>query len=107
VIDELTQLPGIVLATGGGSAQRPENRAHLHSRGFVVYLHATVDQQLRRTRGSRVRPMLRTGDPREVLTHLMAIRDPQFREIAHLVIETDGRKVQSVVREIRRNMPSC
>lgn len=107
VIDELTRLPGIVLATGGGSAQSPENRAHLHGRGFVVYLHASVDQQLRRTRHGRERPMLKTGEPREILAHLMAIRDPQFREIAHLVIETDGRKVPSVVREIRRNMTPC
>ena len=50
IIDELTQLPGIVLATGGGSAQDPANRAALHSRGFVVYLHASIDQQLKRTR---------------------------------------------------------
>lgn len=104
-IEELTLLPGIVLATGGGSAQLPENRRFLRDRGFVVYLHATVDQQLKRTRGGRVRPMLKTGEPREVLTRLMAIRDPQYREIAHVVVETDGRKVPSVVREIRRNMP--
>ena len=52
-----------------------------------------------------LRPMLKAGEPREVLTRLMALRDPQYREIAHLVVETDGRKVQSVVREIRRNMP--
>ena len=107
VIDELTQQPGIVLAPGGGSAQNPENRAHLHDRGFVVYLHATVDQQLKRTRRGRPRPLLLTGDPREVLARLMAIRDPQYREIAHLVIETDGRRVPAVVREIRRNIPSC
>ena len=105
VIDELTQLPGIVLATGGGSAQDPENRRRLHERGFVVYLHASVDQQLKRTRHGRPRPMLKTGDPHEVLARLMAVRDPQYREIAHLVVNTDGRKVTSVVREIRRNMP--
>ena len=107
VIDELTRLPGIVLATGGGSAQHPDNRAHLHSRGFVVYLHASVDQQLKRTRRGRERPMLKAGNPREVLTHLMAIRDPQFREIAHLIVETDGCRVPAVVREIRRNIEPC
>lgn len=105
VIDELTQLPGIILATGGGSAQDAGNRQYLRDRGFVVYLHATVDQQLKRTRRGRERPMLKTGEPREVLSRLMAVRDPQFREIAHLIVETDGRKVPSVVREIRRNMP--
>ncbi|MDP2323817.1 MAG: shikimate kinase AroK [Gammaproteobacteria bacterium] len=107
IIDELTQLPGIVLATGGGSAQDPANRAALHSRGFVVYLHASIDQQLKRTRRGRERPMLKGGDPREILTRLMAVRDPQYREIAHAVIATDGRKVPSVVREIRRTMASC
>jgi shikimate kinase len=107
VIDELTQLPGIVLATGGGSAQHPDNRAHLRSRGFVVYLHATVDQQLKRTRRGRERPMLKNGNPRQILANLMAIRDPQFREIAHLVIETDGRRVPTVVREIQRNIAAC
>ena len=107
VIDELTRLPGIVLATGGGSAQNAENRAWLHSRGLVVYLHASVDQQLKRTRGGRERPMLKSGDPRKILATLMASRDPQYREIAHLVIETNGRRVPSVVREIRRNMPPC
>lgn len=107
VIDELTQLPDIVLATGGGSAQDPENRAHLHSRGFVVYLHATVDQQLKRTRRGEGRPMLKGGNPRETLARLMAIRDPQYREIAHLVIDTDGRRVPTVVREIRRNIAAC
>jgi shikimate kinase len=107
VIDELTRLPGIVLATGGGSAQHPDNRARLHSRGLVVYLHATVDQQLKRTRHGRERPMLRAGNPREILAQLMAVRDPQFREIAHLVVETDGRRVLAVVREIRRNIAPC
>jgi shikimate kinase len=51
--------------------------------------------------------MLKSGNPREVLAQLMAIRDPQFREIAHLVVETDGRRVPTVVREIRRNIAAC
>lgn len=100
VLDEVTQRPGIVLATGGGSAQNPDNRAKLHQRGLVVYLHTGVDQQLKRTGGGRGRPLLKHGDPREILTRLMVIREPQFREIAHFVIDTDNRKVASVVREI-------
>lgn len=100
IIDELTKVPGIVLATGGGSAQDPVNRAHLAARGTVVYLHASVDQQLKRTRGGRERPMLRGGEPREILARLMTVRDPQYREIARFVVETDGRKVPAVVREI-------
>ena len=51
--------------------------------------------------------MLKHGDPREILTRLMEVRDPQYREIAHAVVTTDGRKVPSVVREIRRTMTPC
>lgn len=104
VIDELTQLPGIVLATGGGAAQDPANRELLGSRGRVVYLHASVNQQLRRIRSTRGRPMLRNGEPREVLESLMALRDPQYRQIADVIVETDGRRVTAVTREIRRRL---
>ncbi len=100
IIDELTRLPGLVLATGGGAAQDPENRERLRSRGLVVYLHTTVEQQVKRTRRGRERPLLMAGDPRATLTALMAVREPQYREIAHLVVTTDGRKVPAVVREI-------
>ncbi|MCC7257170.1 MAG: shikimate kinase AroK [Gammaproteobacteria bacterium] len=103
-IEELTRLPRVVLATGGGAVQDPANREHLGERGRVVYLHATVDQQLKRTRSGRERPMLKGGDPREILESLMAIRDPQYREIADVVVETDGRRVTAVTREIRRRL---
>jgi shikimate kinase len=51
--------------------------------------------------------MLATGDPREVLARLMAVREPQYREIAHLVVATDGRKVTAVVDEIRGGLPGA
>jgi shikimate kinase len=104
IIDELTQLAGVVLATGGGAVQDPGSRALLGTRGKVVYLHASVDQQLKRIRTSRQRPMLKGGDPREILEALMALRDPQYREIADVTVETDGRRVTAVTREIRRRL---
>jgi shikimate kinase len=100
VIDELTQLPGIVLATGGGAILDPANREHLGNRGKVIYLHASVNQQLKRTRMDRNRPLLQTGDPRARLEELMAIRDPLYREIASVVINTDGMRVRDVVKKI-------
>lgn len=104
VIDELSQREGIVLATGGGAVQDSSNRERLGARGRVVYLHATIEQQLKRTRTGRERPMLKGGDPREILESLMVIRDPQYREIADVVVETDGRRVTAVTREIRRRI---
>ena len=100
VIDDLSQRDGIVLATGGGAVVNPQNRNHLGARGLVIYLHTTVDQQLSRTRKGRGRPMLDSDNPRAVLEALMAAREPLYREIADLTVETDGRKVRAVANEI-------
>jgi shikimate kinase len=104
VIDELTRLPDIVLATGGGAILDPENRQHLSSRGQVIYLYASVNQQLKRTRRDRNRPLLQTADPRARLEELMAVRDPLYREIADMIVDTDGMHVRDVVRQIMQQL---
>lgn len=100
VIDELSQQEGIVLATGGGVVVDPGSRSKLGARGFVVYLSTSVEQQLERTQRGRERPMLASGDREQVLRDLMLVRDPLYREIADLVVDTDGRRVQKVAKEI-------
>ena len=100
VIDELSQRQGIVLATGGGAVLDAESRSRLGARGVVVYLHTTVQQQLDRTKRGRNRPLLEGGDREKILEELMTARDPLYREIADLTVETDGRRVQAVARDI-------
>ena len=100
VIDDLSKIEGIVLATGGGAVVEPQNRSHLGARGFVVYLYTTVDQQLARTQKGRDRPLLENGDRKQILEELMADREAMYREIADLIVETDGRKVKAVANEI-------
>ncbi|WP_439886527.1 shikimate kinase AroK [Pseudomonas sp. MBLB4123] len=100
VIAELCEFDGMVLATGGGAVMRLENRAALRRGGRVVYLHASVVQQLDRTSRDRNRPLLRTADPAKVLSDLLAVRDPLYREIADVVVETDERPPRLVVQEI-------
>jgi shikimate kinase len=104
IIDELTTLPDIVLATGGGVILDPENRKHLSERGVVIYLHASVNQQLARTKHDRNRPLLQTDDPRQRLEDLMEVRDPLYREIADLVVDTDRKRVMAVVNQILRKL---
>jgi len=99
-IDGLSKMDNIVLATGGGAVKLEESRRHLGSRGLVVYLYTTVNQQLARTAKGRERPLLESGDRREILEQLLEQRDPLYREIADLIVETDGRKVRSVANEI-------
>lgn len=100
VLADLCREDGLVLATGGGAVLRAENRAALHAGGRVIYLHTSVEQQLERTARDRNRPLLRTANPGQVLRELLATRDPLYREIADVVIETDQRPPRMVVQEI-------
>ena len=100
VIAELTRRPDIVLATGGGVVLDPDNRRCLAGRGFVVYLCASVDEQLRRTRGDPHRPLLQTADPRARLAQLFAQRDPLYRAVTDCIIPTEGRSPGQVTRDL-------
>jgi shikimate kinase len=100
MIDELTLLDGIVLATGGGAVLREENRLNLKQRGVVIYLYASVDQLFERTSRDHNRPLLQTENPRQKLQELMEQRDPLYREVADMVVHTDDRSIRSVVKEI-------
>lgn len=100
VIADLSAGEALVLATGGGAVLREANRHNLRDGGRVVYLHASVDQQIERTARDRNRPLLQRADPAQVLRELMTIRDPLYREIADIIIETDERPPRMVVQEI-------
>ncbi len=104
VIAELTARSNIVLATGGGSILDPENRRNLAANGLVVYLHASINQQFQRTARCENRPLLQTGDRREVLVKLFTERDPLYRKIADLVLESDGHNARSLVRQIEQHL---
>jgi len=101
VIRELTAMDNIVLATGGGAILSEQNRKHLRKGGTVVYLMATISQQVERTRRDQKRPLLRNiPDPRAKLTELMELRDPLYREIADVVVMTSRRSPRAVCNEI-------
>ncbi len=104
VIADLTAGHGLVLATGGGTVLDPDNRQHLAGRGFVVYLRASVDHQLRRTGRTESRPLLQSGNPRETLERLFNVRDPLYREIADLVIDADGSNARNLAQDIGRHL---
>jgi shikimate kinase len=107
VIDELTQREHVVLATGGGAVVLAENRRHLAERGYVVYLEASVEQQVRRVHYARHRPLLVNVDPAVKLKELMNERASLYIGIADLTVPTDGRKIQSVTEEIIRALQSA
>lgn len=104
VIDELTSLHHIVLATGGGVVLAEENRRRLRSRGTVIYLHAPLETLLQRTQRDRNRPLLQSGDRRRKLQEIMVEREPIYRQTAHLVVNTDKRSSLSVAHEIAEKL---
>lgn len=104
VIDELTQRGSLVLATGGESILNPDNRRNLSSRGFVVYLYCSPEQQYERTLRDRNRPLLQTEDPLGTLQALMAERDPLYREAADIVVTSEKRSASAVANEIVKKL---
>lgn len=104
MIDELTQRGDIVLATGGGAVLNEQNRANLHSRGLVVYLRATITDLLARTRHDKNRPLLQTADPQKKLEELFAQRDPLYREIADIIVDTGQQSVPQLVRQLEKKL---
>ena len=104
VIDELTSQQDVLVATGGGAILDARSRERLRRRGRVVYLRTSVEQQLARTRRSEARPLLNHPDPRGTLARLFALRAPLYAEVAEITVDTDGRKVKSVVEQICRQL---
>ena len=99
-IEQLTALDDIVLATGGGAVLDPRNREHLKSRGFVIYLHALPGVLWQRTRSDKSRPLLQGGDPRERLESLYAERDPLYRDVADLVVDTGRQGIGPLLSQV-------
>jgi shikimate kinase len=104
VIDELTAQRDVVLATGGGAVLSEANRQLLHARGTVVYLRASVPDLWHRTKHDRNRPLLQTADPLARLTELHAQRDPLYRAVAHLVVDTGSQSLRTLVLKLRQKL---
>lgn len=100
MIEELCTLEGTVLATGGGAVLAEENRRILAGCGIVIYLHARPPQLWHRVRHDRNRPLLATPDPQGRLEEFYAVRDPLYREVADLVVDTGKQSVQTLVKDL-------
>ena len=104
VIADLTRLDDVVVATGGGVVLDAANRERLAATGTVVYLETDLDTLVRRTRSTKVRPLLATDDPRAVLERLLEARRPLYEQLADLRIETTGRQVRAVAADVAQRL---
>jgi shikimate kinase len=105
LLEDLTTMTGIVLATGGGAVTVAANRELLRQRCFTIYLHAAPGELWQRLRNDRVRPLLRTADPRARIAELVEARDPLYRETAHRVVRTGRHPVERTAQDILAALP--
>lgn len=107
-IQELTERENMVLATGGGAVLVEENRDMLRRNGIVIYLKASVHDLWQRTRHDRGRPLLQTGDPQAKLRELLVQRDPLYRQVADITVQSGKQSAQvlmaHLVNEIEKFM---
>jgi len=102
LLADLVCRSNIVLATGGGAVLSHENRKLLVGHGFVIYLRAAVDDLWRRTRHDKNRPLLQTGDALNKLHELFIERDPLYREVADIIVDTGSQSLGSLVNKVEQ-----
>jgi shikimate kinase len=100
MLKKLSARDGVLIATGGGVVTTPANRKLLRENGLVVYLQTSVDQQLRRLKRDKSRPLLQTEDRREKLARLAEERNPLYEELADIVFPAQNRAVNSVAASL-------
>ena len=94
-----------VIATGGGSVLREENQVLLRSRGYIVFLDTSVNQQLQRLRRDKKRPLLQTENPRQQLESLFETRHPIYLNLADLAVKTDRKLARKLASDIISQLP--
>ena len=101
ILKNLCSQDNIIIATGGGAVISEENRIEISKTGSVIYLLSSVDQILRRTSKSKTRPLLENSkNKRKTISDIINARDPLYREIATITVDTNGKKLNEVINEI-------
>lgn len=104
MLAELAVGSDIVLATGGGAVLSAENRKLLAANGVVVYLRAVAADLWQRTRHDRNRPLLKTDQPLAKLEQLFAERDPLYRSIADIIVDTGNQSLGSLTHRLEQRL---
>jgi len=100
LLEQLTARKGVLIATGGGTVCREENRRLLRSRGLVVYLKTSIENQLKRLDKDKSRPLLQADDRVQRLLDLAEIRNPLYDATADLVFSTRNSSVYATARAL-------
>lgn len=102
MLAEVASQRGHLVATGGGSVLRADNRALIRSSGLVVWLNTSVDQQIRRLERDKRRPLLAAPDRRSRLEAMAAERNPIYAELADLEFESRNLPLPRMTRALEK-----
>jgi len=91
LLKDISEMKGVLVATGGGVVTRAENRKLLSRNGLVVWLKTEIHQQISRLSQDKSRPLLQSPDREETLQKLALERDPLYREVCDLVFISPNR----------------
>ena len=105
VIARLMEGELAVLATGGGAFCDPETRARIKEGANSVWIRADLDLLVKRTSGRDHRPLLKTGDPREILARLMDARYPLYAQ-ADITVDTTDEPPEVTVAKVLAELDS-
>ncbi len=101
IVRELADKEDLVISTGGGLVLKNENAELLKKNGKIVFLRATFETLLKRVRADETRPLLKdTGKTAERLGELLAARTPVYEQVADFLVDTDGKSIEEVAREV-------
>ena len=104
MLAQLASRKNVLVATGGGAVLSADNRRLLADNGVVVYLRAAPADLWRRTRHDKQRPLLNTGDRMARLEQLFEERDPLYREIADIIIDTGNQSLGALASKLERRL---
>jgi shikimate kinase len=106
VIRDLVGRNNLVLATGGGAVLDEKNCLLLQQNGIVIYLKANIHDLWHRTRYDRNRPLLQSGNPHAKLTELFRLRDPLYRQVSDIVVQSGKQNAHTLMLHLADEIES-
>jgi shikimate kinase len=98
---DLASRDHIIIDTGGGIIERPENIEVLQKNACVIWLKASVETIVARIQGGTERPALTQGKTfTEEVAEVLERRTPRYRSAAHYEIDTDKVTPEEIVETI-------
>lgn len=99
-LEKIARMDHKIISTGGGVVVKAENRPLLHEAGIVIFLEADVAHIMKNVKGDTKRPLLKDENVEAKIVSMLEVRDPLYFAVADVIIQTSGKSVKTIVKEI-------